>query len=461
MGTQHHLEIVTIDTSDLGDRSYVVAGGGLAAVVDPQRDIDRILEVIEERGWTLDVVAETHIHNDYVSGGLELARRTGARYAVAADEDVDFERHPVRDEDRIEVGPFTLEVVATPGHTPNHVSYVLHAGDETVAAFTGGSVLYGAVGRTDLISEHLTEDLARHQYRSARVLDDVLPTDAALYPTHGFGSFCSSNRDVEVNVATLADERLRNPVFTAGDEDEFVRDLVAGYTVYPTYYRHMGPTNRRGPAPIDLARPPSLAAREVEERVDGGRWVVDVRDRRDYATAHRPGTVNIEMGDYFATYTAWVLPFNVDLTLLGRSSDDLDTARRALSRVGFDRVSGEATADDAVTGEPAEGYRIADFGDLAEAWGRPGLVVLDARRDDEWNEGHLPGATHIHLPDLPERIGEVPEGEVWVHCASGFRASVAASLLARTGRRVVLIDDEWERAAERGLEVVVPQPSAA
>lgn len=461
MGTHHHIEIVTIDTPDLGDRSYVVAGGGRAAVVDPQRDIDRILEVIEERGWTLDVVAETHIHNDYVSGGLELARRTGARYAVAAAEDVEFDRHPVEGGDRLEMSTLALEVVATPGHTPNHVSYVLHAPGGPVAAFTGGSVLYGAVGRTDLISDDLTEDLARHQHRSARVLDEALSPETTLYPTHGFGSFCSSNRDVEVNVATLADERRRNPVFTAGDEDDFVRDLIAGYTAYPTYYRHMGPMNRRGPEPVDLTSPPELDSAGVRERVEAGRWVVDLRPRGEYAAAHRPGTVNVEFGSYFATYTAWMLPFGVELTLLAGSPDEAHEAHRALTRVGFDHVSGMATAAEAVPDALAEEYPVVDFARLAEAWGRPGMVVLDARRDDEWNDGHLPGAVHIHLPDLPERIGEVPEGEVWVHCASGFRASVAASLLARAGRRVVLVDDEWDRAAERGLEVVVPQASAA
>lgn len=457
-------EIVTVDTPDLGDRSYLIGAGGqggAAAVVDPQRDIDRVIEVVEERGWTIELVVETHIHNDYVSGGLELARRTDARYAVAAADDVEFERVPVADGDRLEVGDLALEVVATPGHTPNHVSYVLHAGGEAVAAFTGGSVLYGAVGRTDLISEEETETLARHQHRSARVLDEVLPPASTLYPTHGFGSFCSSNREVEVNVATLADEHRLNPVFTVDDEDDFVRDLIAGYTVYPSYYRHMGPTNRRGPTPIDLTPPPELGDEGVRDRIEQGHWVVDIRERGEYAEAHRPGTVNIEFGDYFATYSAWVLPFDVDLTLLAESAEHVHDAQRALSRVGFDHVSGVATGDDAVVGEAVERYRVADFADLADAWGRADIVVVDARRDDEWNEGHLPGAVHIHLPELPERIDEVPDGEVWVHCAAGFRASVAASLLARAGRRVVLIDDEWDRAADQGLEVISPRRSAA
>ena len=256
--------VVTIETPGLGDRSYLVHDGAAAVVIDPQRDIDRMLDAASAAGARITHVLETHIHNDYVTGGLALARATGAAYVVAAAEDVNFSRTGVGDGDAIEAGGLSLTALATPGHTPGHLSYVLREGGGGPAAvFTGGSMLFGAVGRTDLISPELAETLTRAQYNSVRRLAAELPDEVAVYPTHGFGSFCSATPTSGVS-STIGRERRSNLALTS-DEDIFVRDLLAGLTAYPRYYAHMGPANRGGPgrptsAPRSRPTPATSAA---------------------------------------------------------------------------------------------------------------------------------------------------------------------------------------------------------
>jgi glyoxylase-like metal-dependent hydrolase (beta-lactamase superfamily II) len=439
--------VVTIETPGLGDRSYLVHDGATAVVIDPQRDIDRMLGAADTAGARITHVLETHIHNDYVTGGLALARATGAEYVVAAAEDVSFSRTGVGDGDVIAAGGLSLTALATPGHTPGHLSYVLRE-DKPVAVFTGGSMLFGAVGRTDLISPELAETLTRAQYRSVRRLAAELPDEAAVYPTHGFGSFCSATPTTG-DSSTIGRERRSNLALTS-DEDAFVRELLAGLTAYPRYYAHMGPVNRGGPAQPDLSPPQRADATEIRRRIDAGEWVVDLRERQAFARGHVSGTISVELSDPFATYLGWTIPWGTSLTLIGDSPQQVTDAQRQLARIGIDRL--EAAAAGPVSGRVSS-YPVTDFAGLAASWGRDGLVVLDVRRPDEWAAGHLPGAVHIPFWEVERRTGEVPEGEAWVHCASGFRAAIGASLLDRAGRQVVHIDDDWERAAKAGLPI--------
>jgi hydroxyacylglutathione hydrolase len=423
-------------------------------VVDPQRDIDRVLDVAQTAGVRVTHVLETHIHNDYVTGGLALAEAAGAAYVVAAADDVDFSRTAVGDGDQISSGSLTLTVVATPGHTPGHLSYVLsdEAGGPT-AVFTGGSMLFGAVGRTDLISADQTEPLTRAQYRSVRRLAGELPDPVAVYPTHGFGSFCSATPTSGTS-STIGTERRVNVALTSG-EDAFVKELIAGLNAYPRYYAHMGAANRRGPVAPDLTAPRAADAGELRRRIEAGEWVVDLRQRRAFAASHLAGTVSVELGDPFATYLGWTVPWGTPLTLIGDSAQQVTDAQRQLARIGIDRLAGAAAGPVGdLAGGRVSSYGVCDFERLAARWGRDDQIVLDVRRPDEWRAGHLTGAAHIPFWELEQRAGEVPAGEVWVHCASGFRAAIGASLLDRAGRRVVHIDDDWERAAQLGLPVV-------
>ncbi|MGH9273731.1 MAG: MBL fold metallo-hydrolase, partial [Acidimicrobiales bacterium] len=416
------------------------------------RDIDRVLAQLDKRGLALTVVAETHLHNDYVTGGLELARRTGATYLLPAGDDVAFEHTAVADGDEIPIGDrVVLRAVHTPGHTPHHLSYVVVADGEPAAVFTGGSLLYGTVGRTDLISDDATEDLTRAQYRSARRLADELVGSVSVHPTHGFGSFCSSASSSGSDSSTIAQEQRTNIALTTDDESDFVEQLLSGLTAYPRYYAHMAPRNGQGPEPIDLSAPERVDPAELRRRIHAGEWVVDLRDRKAFAQSHLAGTINVEIGDSFVTYLGWTIRWGTPVTLLGDTADDVAEAQRQLVRIGIDRPAGAATGglDTWAAGGDLRSYRSATFAELADEEEGSDVVVLDVRRGDEWEAGHLEGALHVPLDELDDRIDEVPDDRpVWVHCASGFRASIAASLVDRAGRHVVVIHDEWDRAAD-------------
>jgi glyoxylase-like metal-dependent hydrolase (beta-lactamase superfamily II)/rhodanese-related sulfurtransferase len=454
------VHVLIIDTASLGDRTHVVHDGAHAAVVDPQRDLDRLLPALDEHGLELVAVLETHVHNDYVSGGLELARRTGASYHLAADEHVAFDHVPTGDGTVIEVGTLRIRAVHTPGHTPTHLSYVVTDADgHDRAVLTGGGLLYGSVGRTDLIGPDRTEELTRAQHRSAHLLADSLADDVAVLPTHGFGSFCSSGDTTGADASTIGREREVNQALVETDEDAFVADLLAGLDAFPTYYAHMGPANRAGAGAVDLAPPTPVDATELARRVHAGEWVVDLRDRRAYASGHLVGTLNVELDASASTYIGWILPWDSDLTLIGASADDVAEMQRQLVRIGIDELAGAADAEDALRAGAPGTYPVTDFAGVAAALASAGAdnthrVVLDTRRRLEWEERHVDGAVHVPLHELLDRLDDVPAGQVLVHCESGYRASIAASVLARAGRDVVLVDDEFSANAATHLPVV-------
>ncbi|MEO8899633.1 MAG: MBL fold metallo-hydrolase [Candidatus Dormibacter sp.] len=452
------MHIESIETPELGDRTYLVHDGDRAVVIDPQRDFDRVLEVADRAGVTIDMVLETHIHNDYVSGGLALSRQVGAGYGVAAAEPVAFDRFHVAPGDVNSVGKLTVRVEAAPGHTMHHLAFVVEAAGHPQAVFTGGSLLFGTVGRTDLDHRGSPDSLTRAQYRSVRGLLERLPAAVTIHPTHGFGSFCSSSASSGATSSTIGIEQRDNLV-ARSDEDGFVETVLAGLTTYPRYYAQMGPANRRGAAAADLDELRPIDRVDLRDQIRSGEWVVDLESRRLYATRHLRGTLNIELGTDFTTYLGWVIPTGVPVTLVG-SADELRAARRALARIGVDEpiAALRETADTEMTRASAHSYPRMDFAAAAaEIEDRSG-TVLDVRRDDEWRGGHIRGAVHVPLPELLERLGEVPPRQLWVHCASGFRASIAASLLSRSGFDVVLIDDDFEQAAPAGL--VIDRPAA-
>ncbi|GGV12515.1 MBL fold metallo-hydrolase [Streptomyces spectabilis] len=447
----------TVDTLQfpvLGNHSYLASGPRTAVAVDPPRDIDQVIAAAARRGVRIAYVAETHVHNDYVSGGLELARVTGARYLVPAGAAVSFPHTPVADGDTVTVDEdLVLRALATPGHTPHHTAYVLHEGGRAAAAFTGGSLLIGAVGRPDLVEPRLTEHLARAQHASAHRLADALDDAVRLLPTHGFGSFCASGQGT-ADETTVGAERAGNAALTK-DVDAFVAELLAGLDDVPAYYAHMGPVNAAGPAPVDLTPPEPATADGIAARLAAGEWVVDLRHRVAFAAGHVPGSVNVEADGKLATYLAWLLPWRRPVTLLAASAGQLAHAQRELVRVGIDRPAAAATGDPRSwvgPGERLASHACATFAELAAARaGRGDVVVLDVRRDAERREGHLEPSVHIPVHELRDRVREVPDGVVWVHCAGGTRAAIGASLLDAAGRHVVVVDDGFAAAEDAGL----------
>ncbi len=448
------VEVVAVDTPALGDRSYLAHDGEVALVVDPQRDIDRVLALAAARGVRITHVFETHLHNDYVTGGLALALATGAAYHVNAADQVAFDRVPAGDGDLIVVSPvMRVRVLATPGHTFTHLSYVLEAAGHPHAVFTGGSLLYGSTGRPDLLGSAHAGELAHAQFASAHRLAAELPEDADVYPTHGFGSFCSATQS-EGSSSTIGRERRVNPALILA-EDRYVSELLAGLDAFPAYYAHMGPANAAGPSGADLSPPRRADAAELRRRIDEGEWVVDLRARRAFASGHVAGTLSFDLDGSFATYLGWLIPWETPLTLLGHTPEQVAEAQRELVRIGIDRPAAAATGHpgDWAGGQLLRSYPVAEFADLEAVRHHRPVVILDVRRDQEWAASHITGAVHIPIHQLPSRPAEVPEGEVWVHCEAGYRASIAASFLDAAGRTVVTVDDEYARAARAGLPV--------
>ncbi len=450
------VEVLLIETPSLGDRSYLVHDGAVALVVDPQRDIDRVTGLAAEVGVRITHVAETHIHNDYVTGGLALARATGAAYLVNGADPVRFTRTPLHDGDGIQIGDaMRVRVLATPGHTFTHLSYVLTADGAVTGVFTGGSLLYGATGRPDLLGPDSTGPLAGAQYASAQRLARELPDETEIFPTHGFGSFCAAGQGKVTRASTIGHEKLVNPALTQSRQ-AYTGSLLAGLDTWPAYYAHMGPANLAGPDGPDLSPPRPAGAGDIQRRIEAGEWVIDLRDRAAFAAGFVPGSVNFTLGSSFATYVGWTVPWGAPITLLGETPDQVAEAQRELARIGIDRLAAAAAGRprDWAGGRPLSAVRLAKHGDLADRLTRqPAPAILDVRRNLEWAESHVAGAIHIPLHDLPGRLGDVPPGEVWVHCQSGYRAMAAASLLAAPDRQVISVNDHFSNAAAAGVPV--------
>jgi hydroxyacylglutathione hydrolase len=432
-------DIELIPTPALGDNSYLLVSGDEAAVVDPQRDAWPLVEATLDRGLSLRYVLETHVHNDYVSGAREWQVASGATVVGPGRAAYAFPHLPMVDGDEIVLGDLTIRALETPGHTPEHTSYlVLEAGREAPSAvFTGGSLIVGGAGRTDLLGAERAEELTRAQFRSLRRLM-TLDADIRVLPTHGAGSFCAAPTSGPPT-STLGRELISNPALALlSDEEEFVRARLDGLPRFPAYYRHMAGINRAGPR--ILAGPPPVApltADDVVRHVEAGAWVVDGRDRWSFAAAHLPGSVNVELDDSFATYVGSVVPFDVPLVLVLPEAAPAAAAEAVgqLLRIGYDHVLGELSGGLAAwraAGRPTRAYPAREVGQLD--LGDRAARVLDVRQPGEWADGAIPGSRRIFLGDLPQRIGELPRGRrIWTVCASGRRAAVAASLLDRAG----------------------------
>jgi glyoxylase-like metal-dependent hydrolase (beta-lactamase superfamily II)/rhodanese-related sulfurtransferase len=459
--------VIALDTPNLGDRSYVVALDGQAVVVDPQRDIDRVVAIVEDHGWTLTHVIETHVHNDYVSGGLVLAGATGAQYLVPRGHDYDFEATIVADGSTFLSGDMSWRVLHTPGHTPHHVSYAVAVDGQDAGIFTGGSMLYGSVGRPDLIGPDATEGLAHAQWHSMRRIVTEVDAAADVYPTHGFGSFCSATTTVGT-ASTVGQQALTNPALQT-DEDVFVKELIDGLDAFPAYYAHMGPANERGAGPIDLSLPERAEAGELRRRIDAGEWVVDLRSRTLFSSGHLRGTLSFPSDGNAVTYLGWLIPWGTPLTLLGETPEQITAFQRDLVRIGIDRPEAHATGSaDQWAVDPADVATTerTDFRGLLAALAEdPHRIVVDARRRSEWVDGHMQGARLVPLHEFPTRLEEIAtwsraashagtDPRVWVSCGSGFRASIATSMLLRAGIPAVHVDDRFGNAARAGATIV-------
>jgi len=431
-------------TPGLGDNSFLLVSGDEAAAIDPQRDVARFLEAATARGARIRYAIETHVHNDYVSGAAELRQGAGAEIVGPARAGFGYPFRPLDDGDELEIGDIRLEALATPGHTPEHTSYLLERDGSPVALFSGGSLIVGSAGRTDLLGPERTEELTRAQYRTMRRLREL--SDAvALLPTHGAGSFCATSPPGGERTSTLGEERRSNPALAELDEEAFIRQQLSGLVAFPDYYAHMAPINRAGP-PVygEVPIPPPLTAERVAHLLATGAWLVDARDGASFAAAHIPGSLNVPLEASFGSYVGWLVPFGSPIVLLVPDRDALVEAATQLFRIGYEHLEGHL--ERGIQAWTAEGREVAsyptiDVRDLLEELARGDAGdVLDVRQRVEWDAGHLDGSRHMFVGDLPDRFDRFGAGtRSTVVCASGYRSSMAASLLDGAGIPVRLV----------------------
>jgi hydroxyacylglutathione hydrolase len=423
----------------IGDES-----AGVAAVVDPRRDIDGYLAAASEADVRITHVVETHLHNDYVSGARELAAVTGATHVIGAGAELAYEHLPARDGETLAVGALRFTVLDTPGHTPEHVAYAVAdttRADEPLLMFTGGSLLVGAVGRTDLLGSEHALDYARSMFRS---LHDVILTHedfVGVFPTHGAGSLCSTGIASAIS-STIGFERRYNRMIASDDIDAFAEALLAGQPAFPSYFARMRPLNQAGPRALG-GRPPDarpMPVADVRAAMGSDAVIVDLRSPEAHAIAHIPGSVSIPSGSSFGTWLGWVVDPGRPLVFVLDDPGDWDDAIRQALRVGYDDVVGHLRGGLHAwieAGNPIESNGRLTVDQLASriAGGddeRP--VIVDVRQLDEYARAHVPGSWHISGGTLPDRLDELPRDRpIATICASGYRASVAASILRRAG----------------------------
>jgi hydroxyacylglutathione hydrolase len=433
-----------VSAPELGNTSFVVADTdhGVGVVVDPFRDIERYLNLASDLHIKLTHAIDTHLHNDFVSGRRELAAEVGANIEeLAAGDDLTF-------------GGITLRALHTPGHTPDHKSYLLGEGGRQRALFSGGAVMLGSIARTDLFGPHLAVHLALEALSTVQVRLRGLPDYLRVFPTHGGGSFCGAGGR-SGHETTLGQERQSNPFFQTTEVMPFLA-RVLNQPRYPTYYRDMAAINGAGAPLIGRTLPAlvRLAPDEVARMMDDGAAVIDIRAGRDYDGGHIPGSYCIGLEGGVSVWAGWLVARGRTIILTGGTAGDLATAHRQLLRIGYDAIAGqlEGGADAwAASGRALSKFETVEVEDMAQ-WvlSAEPMTVVDSRDEHEWAAGHVPGAVHMYVPDVPLRATEVPrDAPVAVHCASGYRAGIAASLLEQAGlTRIIHVNGEysdWDR----------------
>jgi hydroxyacylglutathione hydrolase len=442
----------------LGNSAYVVElGDGRALVVDPARDPTPYLEVARWRRLQLAYAVETHLHADFLTGSRELAAADGAQVLAPRASRLAFTHRGLEDGEEVHLGGLILRALATPGHAPEHVSYLLLDGDQPLALFSGGALLMGTVARTDLASPELTEPLARAAYQSLHQRLLPLPDELGVYPTHGAGSFCSAPVEGE-RTTTIGAERRHNRLLAAADEDAFVAELLAGFGSYPPYFLRLRERNRVGPELLgpDWRVLPLLSSDRVQEHLAGGGVLVDARPVTAFASGHIPGALSIALRPQFASWLGWLVDDSQPLVIVLDEDQDRGELARQCRTIGYDQLAGELAGGMAAwraAGLPEAQLPLVE----AERVGDQPGVVLDVRQASEVADSHLPDAVAIELGALAgDRLpAELPTGPVTVMCGHGERAMTAASLLTRAGRQDLRVarggPQDWRRATGEAL----------
>lgn len=448
------VDVIPLVDEGLGNCAYLVdLDDGRALAVDVSRDLRAVRAVAQRRGLTVAYAADTHLHADFLTGAAQLAATEGAQVLASAEGGREYPHRALADGDEVDLGGPTLRVLATPGHTHEHIAFELLDGPATLGVFTGGSLIVGAAARTDLVSSDRTEELARAQYRSLQRLAE-LDDEVAVWPTHGAGSFCSAppGRD---RTSTIGVERATNTLLRAESEEAFVRQLLDSLGTFPPYFLRLGEVNRRGPAVVDERDALTLlTSEEVAILQASGAEVVDVRPVADFGAAHVPGSVSIPLRPVFATWLGWLVEADRSVVIVRNTDQDPAEILWQARKIGFDQVKGELRGGIAswrASGRPTASIPVVAAADVGSS------LVLDIRQDDEFAAGHVPSARHVELGALRGAATGLPSGATVVMCGHSERAMGAASLLARAGRTDVSVLDggpqDWVEATGKPLEV--------
>lgn len=434
-------ELTIWQVPELGNASYVLhlPDENTSVIVDPTRDVDGYLAELPSSPGALVFSLDTHVHADFVSGSPELVQSAGAQHVASAGADLRFGHKAVSEGERLSLGRWQVRVLETPGHTPEHVSYLLIDPERRPRAlFSGGALMVGTAARTDLVSPALSRVLAHEQYRTTHARLQDLPADVLLLPTHGGGSFCGAST-CDRRTSTLGEERATNPLLQSGSEQEFLRKILEQGS-YPLYFRRMRAVNAEG-ARLSHGRPPRprlLSLTEFDAARAMGATVLDARDPEEFDRGHIPGSISIGLGGPFSSWVGWLFRPDRPMILVASGEDSANLAARQLFRIGVDTVEGFLKGGYKTWSR--EGRRVdrtlaVDARAVADLLARDApLTVLDVREPYEWVRDHVPGSLNIPLPSLVTRIREIPKDlPVLVHCQSGYRAAIAASLLEAEG----------------------------
>jgi hydroxyacylglutathione hydrolase len=453
-----------VDTG-LGNSAYLIGSHATkkGILIDPLRDVDRYLHAASELGLTLTHVLDTHLHADFISGNREIAKQTKAVIGASAQAQVGFEHTALTEDSVIDLGAFQIRVMTTPGHTPEHISFLLVKADgkSPTALFSGGALIVGGAARTDLLTPELTRPLASQLFHTIHDKLLKLPDEVNVFPTHGAGSFCVAPVSSE-RTSTIGHERKTNRLALATDEEEFIKRSLTGLPLYPTYYKYMRGLNQTGAkilGGVPILKP--LSASETRSLMDQGIVILDVRHQKQFAAGHIPNSFGIRVDAPLVVWAGWVIPFGSRILLLAESAEDRESAARQLIRIGYDDIVGylEGGIEAWAKEYPIETVQSMNPKELRERLAE--VTVIDVRRLSEWNNGHIPGAIHFEGGRIAwDELGFPKDKPLVIQCASGNRSMVAISVLKRRGfQNVIQADGGINKWKMNGFETTQDKPN--
>ncbi len=431
-----------VDTG-LGNSAYLIGSHDTkkGILIDPLRDVDRYLHTASELGLTLTHVLDTHLHADFVSGNREIAHQTGAVIGASAEAGVGFAHNPLTETSVIDLGAFQVHVMNTPGHTPEHISFLVVGPDKKTpsALFSGGALIVGGAARTDLLGHELSQPLARHLYHTLHGKLLKLPDALEVFPTHGAGSFCVAPTSSD-RTTTIGRERKTNMLAQPQSEEEFIRRALKGLPSYPTYYKYMREVNQRGAkilGGVPVLKP--FSAGEVKAMMDDGVVVLDVRHNKQFGAGHIPNSYGIRVDAPLVTWAGWLIPFGSRILLVAEDTAQRSEATRQLIRIGYDDIAGylEGGIEAWAREYPVETVQSMNAKELRERLGE--VQVVDVRMKSEWDAGHIPTAIHFEGGRIAwEELRFPNDRPLAIQCASGNRSMSAISVLKRRGYHNVI-----------------------